>query len=118
MLRNLTALFVSKTKAVDRHYDGRGHGLYLLVSDRGSKRWEQRITLADGRLRTLGLGGYPTVSLREARERGLRNRLLVDDGGDPYARNQEVRRRVPTFAEAAEEVIRLRSPDWTDVKLP
>ena len=99
--RHLSALFVSKVGKSGRYHDKRGHGLSLLVSDRGSKRWEQRITVS-GRRRALGLGSYPDVSLREARHRALRNRLLVDDGVDPLAQKRVERRRVPTFAEAAE----------------
>ena len=112
---SMTALFVQKTRRVGKHYDHRGHGLYLCVSDTGSKRWEQRITL-DTRCRYLGLGGYPDVSLREARKRALRNRQLVDDGIDPYVHKHSHghgHRIVPTFAEAVEHVIRLRRPKWT-----
>ena len=71
----LTALFVHKTRRVGKHYDNRGHGLYLCVSDTGSKRWEQRITL-DTRCRYLGLGRYPDVSLREARKAVARERSV------------------------------------------
>ena len=109
--RHLSALFVSKVGKSGRYHDKRGHGLSLLVSDRGSKRWEQRITVS-GRRRTLGLGSYPDVSLREARHRALRNRLLVDDGVDPLAQKRVERRRVPTFAEAAEAAIVLRRSRW------
>ena len=112
----LTALFVHKTRRVGKHSDNRGHGLYLYVSGTGSKRWEQRITL-DTRCRYLGLGRYPDVSLREARKRALRNRLLVDDGIDPYVHKySQGHRVVPTFAEAVEHVIRLRRPKWTGEK--
>ena len=112
----LTALFVHKIGRVGKHYDNRGHGLYLSVSDTGSKRWEQRITF-NSRCRNLGLGRYPDVSLREARKRALRNRQLVDDGIDPFVHKRSHRHRiVPTFAEAVEHVIRLRRPKWTGEK--
>ena len=112
----LTALFVHKTRRVGKHSDNRGHGLYLYVSGTGSKRWEQRITL-DTRCRYLGLGRYPDVSLREARKRALRNRMLVDDGTDPYVhKHAQGHRVVPTFAEAVEHVIRLRRGKWTGEK--
>ena len=112
----LTALFVHKTRRVGKHYDNRGHGLYLCVSDTGSKRWEQRITL-DTRCRYLGLGRYPDVSLREARKRALCNRQLVDDGIDPYVhKHSHGHRIVPTFAEAVEHVIQLRQSKWTGEK--
>ena len=93
-----------------------GHGLYLYVSDAGSKRWEQRIT-CNSRCRNLGLGRYPDVSLREARKRALHNRQLVDDGIDPFVHKRSHGHRiVPTFAEAVEHVIRLRRPKWTGEK--
>ena len=112
----LTALFVHKTRRVGKHYDNRGHGLYLCVSDTGSKRWEQRITL-DTRSRYLGLGRYPDVRLREARKRALCNRQLVDEGIDPFVHKRSHGHRiVPTFAEAVEHVIRLRRPKWTGEK--
>ena len=112
----LTALFVHKTRRVGKHYDNRRHGLYLCVSDTGSKRWEQRITF-NSRCRNLGLGRYPDVSLREARKRASRNRQLVDDGIDPYVHKRgHGRRVVPSFAEAVEHVIRLRRGKWTGEK--
>ena len=109
----LTALFVHKTGRLGKHFDNRGHGLYLYVSDTGSKRWEQRITF-NSRSRNLGLGRYPDVSLRDARKRALRNRQLVDDGIDPFVhKHSRGRRIVPTFAEVVEHVIRLRRSKWT-----
>ena len=110
----LNASRVQKTKRVGKHHDNKGHGLYLCVSDIGTKRWEQRITLGRRRL-TLGLGRFPDVSLHEARKRALRNRLLVDDGVDPLVAKR-FNRSVPTFAEAVEEVTRLRRPKWTGEK--
>ena len=104
-------MLVQKTRCVGRHHDGQGHGLYLCVSDTGKKTWEQRITV-NGRRRTFGLGRYPDVSLKVARQRALRNRLLVDDGVDPLAKKR-ADRPVPTFAEAVEEVIRIRRSTWT-----
>jgi hypothetical protein len=49
---------------------GDGNGLYLVVSSTGAKRWVQRIVV-DGRRRDLGLGGFPLVSLEEARAKAL-----------------------------------------------
>ena len=108
----LTALFVQRTVRVGKHHDNKGHGLYLVVPPAGSKRWEQRITVR-GRRRTLSLGRFPDVSLQEARKRALRNFLLVFDGVDPLVHKLAQNRRVPTFAEAIEEVIALRRSTWT-----
>ena len=61
----LTANQVKAIKEPGRYGDGLG--LYLSVAPGGSKNWVQRISI-DGKRRDLGLGGYPTVSLAEARE--------------------------------------------------
>ena len=112
----LSGLRVQKTARAGKHHDNRGHGLYLLVSTDGRKRWEQRITVG-GRRRTLGLGRYPDVSLCDARQRALRNYLLVYDGVDPLVHKREQKRSVPTFAEAVEQVIELRRSDWSSSQM-
>ena len=64
-----------------------------------------------GRRRELGLGGFPLVSLAEAREKAFSNRKLAREGGDPMAE----RRRgegMPTFAEATERVWKDKCPGW------
>ena len=73
-----------------------GPGLYLLISPTGTRSWVQRVVV-DGARRDLGLGGYPTVSLSEARDTAHENRKLVRSGGNPTARSP----RVPTFRRAA-----------------
>ena len=51
-----------------RYSDGpRGNGLALQVQPSGSKQWIQRLTV-DGKRRDLGLGGYPAIGLKDARE--------------------------------------------------
>ena len=61
-----------------------GNGLYLDVRPTGSRGWIQRLTIR-GRRTELGLGGFPLVSLKEAREKAFANRKLARDGGDPLA---------------------------------
>ena len=104
----LTALFVDTVARPGKYYDL--HGLYLRVSASGRRYWAQRITLGGCR-RTLGLGCYPSVSLRVAREAALAHRRAVRAGNDPF----ELRRResVPTFAEAARRVHSLWRPRWS-----
>ena len=63
MGRNMANLSAAKVHAIGtRGRYGDGGGLYLNVSNSGSKSWVQRITI-DGRRRDIGLGGYPAVSL-------------------------------------------------------
>ena len=49
-----------------------------------NKQWVQRLVVK-GRRRDIGLGGYPLVSLAEARDAAFANRKLARAGGDPLA---------------------------------
>ena len=49
---------------------GDGGTLYLAVAPGGSKSWIQRLTI-DGKRRDIGLGGFPLVSLAEARHKAF-----------------------------------------------
>ena len=100
------------TAAIPGRY-GDGHGLYLYVKPSGSKSWVQRLAI-HGRTRDLGLGGYPMVSLAEARHAAFDNRKLARAGGDPLALKR--RADVPTFETAAATVIKLHSPGWRNAK--
>ena len=108
----LAAIFVAKTRKPGRYADG--NGLYLIIEPSGSRRWEQRI-LIRGKRRTLGLGGYPLVSLAAAREKALENRRLARAGYDPLATRHAVT-RVPTFADAMARVFELRKPGWRSAR--
>ena len=50
-----------------------GHGLNLRVDPSGARQWVQRLVIRS-RPRMLGLGGYPLVSLAEARNAAFANR--------------------------------------------
>ena len=86
---------------------GDGNTLYLVVTPGGSKQWVQRVAIG-GKSTDLGLGGYPLVSLSEAREKSQVNRKLARSGSDP----RTAQRSVPTFAEAAGKVIEFNRPTW------
>ncbi len=94
-----------------------GHGLYLDVRPSGSRSWVQRIVIR-GRRREMGLGGFPLVSLDEARGQAFANRKVARTGGDPLAGRDGVRRAraAPTFAAAAERVWRQMRPAWRNRK--
>ncbi len=106
----LTAAFVRRIKTPGKYRDA--HGLMLRVTSSGSKQWTQRIEF-QGRRREFGLGGYPVVSLAEARETALDNRRLVRAGGDPSAARRPT---VPTFEDAAAKVIEVHRPNWKNSK--
>ena len=98
-----------------------GNGLTLRVDRTGGKRWVQRATIA-GKQRNIGLGGYPVVSLRDARDAAIDNLRKIRNGIDPIAERKDSKAELqhqqertaagPTFREIAEQVIEFRRPTW------
>jgi integrase len=66
----------------DQGYYGDGGGLYLRVTETGTKAWIFRYQIA-GRRRDMGLGKVDLVSLAEARRKAEDARKLVACGQDP-----------------------------------
>ena len=91
-----------------------GHGLNLRVDPSGARQWVQRLVIR-GRPRMLGLGGYPLVSLAEARNVAFANRQRARAGGDPLAEKRHGE-GVPTVEEAAAEVLAQQRPGWRNAK--
>ena len=104
----LSAAFVRTVPKPGRYCDG--HGLYLLVTDTRARCWVQRLTIR-GRRRELGLGGFPLVTLAEAREQALANRKQARSGGDPLDEKRKDQ-GMPTFEEASARVIEIHRPSW------
>ena len=79
----------------------------LHVQANGAKWWYQRLRI-NGQPANVGLGGYPLVTLPEARHAALRNVRIAQDGGDP----RPSKRLVPTVAETLAAVIQRDAPTW------
>ncbi len=64
-----------------------GKGLYLLVTESGSKlwRWKYRV---DGKEKVMALGAFPDVSLAQARDALGEARKLLAAGSDPMAKRK------------------------------
>jgi len=92
---------------------GDGGTLFLKVSPGGSKSWVQRFTIK-GKRHDVGLGGWPVVSLQEARERAFDNRRAVAHGRDPLAEKQKASKAaaVPTFRAVARKYYEENLPRW------
>ena len=108
----LSAAFVRQVAETGRYCDG--HGLYLEVMPSGKRHWVQRLVIR-GRRRELGLGGFPLVTLKEAREQALANRRLARAGGDPLAEKRRAH-GIPTFAVATSRVLEQRRAGWRNPK--
>ncbi|PUB08320.1 tyrosine-type recombinase/integrase [Yoonia sediminilitoris] len=75
----LTSSFI-KTAPVGKHCDGAG--LWLVKRDDGGAQWVQRVTI-HGRRREMGLGGFPSLGLADARKLSERWRNVAANGRDP-----------------------------------
>ncbi len=112
-INRLPANVLTKKLAPGRHADG--GNLYLSISKAGTKRWVFLYRGAHSRPVEMGLGGATNVSLAKAREKAAAARALLADGKDPLeVRNAE--RAVPTFGQAAEELIESMRPSWKNEK--
>ena len=82
-------------------------GLYLEVSPAGSKRWFLKYR-RDGKEMRLALGGYPEVSLADARAKQAEAKALKRKGVDPVHSKQVAKLKASqqvddTFAATARE---------------
>lgn len=93
---------------------GDGGTLFLCVAPGDSKSWIQRLTI-DGHRRDIGLGGWPLVSLVEARDRAFENRRPARSGGNPLAAKRKA--QMPTFRQAAERTFEANRPHWRNAKV-
>jgi integrase len=75
----LTAGFL-RSAPVGKHCDGAG--LWLVKREDGGAQWVLRVTV-HGRRREMGLGGYPTLGLADARKLAARWRDVAAAGRDP-----------------------------------
>ena len=88
--RVMGALEVGALKKPALHNVGGVAGLYLQVFETGARCWILRIKVGKKR-RDMGLGGFPDVSLAEAREKAKEKREVVSDGGDPIEERRAAR---------------------------
>ena len=77
------------TKAPGKYADG--GGLWLHKREDGGAQWVLRVTV-HGRRREMGLGSFPAVTLREAREEAEKWRGYVRRGLDPIKERERERR--------------------------
>jgi integrase len=116
----LSAKEVSNQKKPGYYCDGAG--LYLQVSDSGSKSWIFRYTL-NGKNRHMGLGPVHTVSLADARTAAVQCRQLLLRKIDPISERDAERARqsleaarLMTFSECADLCIKARRSSWKNAK--
>ncbi len=80
----LTDSAIRALKPRDKAYKAADEkGLYLLVTPAGGRLWKVKFRAAGGVEKKLSLGGYPELSLKDARDRRDEARKLLASGIDP-----------------------------------
>lgn len=120
--KELSALVVGRLAEPGHHAVGGVAGLYLYINESGARSWVLR-TMVGAKRRHMGLGGFPDVSLAQARERARRAREDVSNGIDPIAERQANQSRLrikqatdKTFKQAAEAYINAHCDGWRNPK--
>ncbi len=113
----LTDTFIRHVTAngkVQKHSDG--GGLFLYVTPTGKKSWRLAYRFA-GRQKLISLGPYPSVSLREAREKREDAKKLLREHIDPSEARRQAREAAAeaarnSFEDVAREWYVKYSPKW------
>ena len=95
-----------------------GKGLYLLLSPAGGKWWRLDYRFA-GKRKTLSMGVYPDISLKDARDRRDTARKLLADGTDPGAHRRAQKsarsdRAANSFEVITREWYAKHAPNWAE----
>lgn len=120
--KDLSALEVSRLTKPGHHAVGGVAGLYLYVNEASARSWVLRIMVGEKR-RHMGLGGYPDVTLAQAREKARQARDEVGTGVDPIAKRKNLaselraqQLRETTFKQAATAYVEAHGDSWSNSK--
>jgi integrase len=120
--KELGALAVSNIKRRGINFVGGVTGLAVNVIESGSRSWILRYQVG-GKRRDMGLGGYPSVTLAQAKEAARTARALLAQGIDPIEHSRAARSKLIsergtaiTFAQAASQYIETHESSWRNVK--
>lgn len=116
------AIQVSRLTEQGMHFVGGVDGLALQVLPKGGRTWILRMTIG-GKRRDMGLGGYPDVTLSQAREAARQARAKVRAGTDPIdearlnkSNLKAAKAACVTFEECAARYIESQKAKWSNVK--
>lgn len=114
-MQNLTATAVKKAKPNTKPTKmSDGGGLYLLIQTSGARYWRYDYRYS-GRRKTLALGVYPEVSLKQAREVHLDARAILHQGSDPAEKRKVQKLTSHIMAASSFEAI---ATEWFETKMP
>jgi integrase len=118
----LTARQIRDIKDKGRYSVGGAPGLMLQVSKTGAKCWLQRVAIG-GKRKDIGLGGFPAVSLAQAREQAREMKQSIKKGVDPLLQKRaneqaliKAQLQQATFAEVATQCHNIKKHEFKNVK--
>lgn len=88
-----------------------GNGLYIHVSQTGGKLWRIAYRF-NGKQKTLSLGAYPALSLKEARVRLDEIKSLLAEGIDPGVQKKESKANVLAIAKKQAQTFETVAREW------
>ena len=113
LIKPLTAVQVQNAKPKDSMYKMfDGGGLFLQVNPSGGKYWKMKYRKVDGKEGLLTFGGYPEISLEQARRMRDEARAQRASGLDPGIVRQEEKAERRTLASNTFEAV---SREWMEV---
>ncbi|MFJ2364551.1 tyrosine-type recombinase/integrase [Pseudomonas sp. NPDC087697] len=118
----LNPLTVSRLVEPGLHFVGGIPGLALQVLPTGARTWVLRMTVGAKR-RDMGLGGYPAVTLAQAREAAREARAKVRQGVDPIEESRAARSALKaaqaaalTFEQCTDGFLTAHKDGWKNAK--
>jgi len=118
----LSAALVRRLKRPGLHAVGGVDGLHLRIKPTGASSWMLRVKVGNRRP-DIGLGGFPDVTLEQARQRAREARELIRQGIDPRDEKRKARDALAaaeakrlTFARAAVLAHSARAPEFRNPK--
>lgn len=121
-VKELSALEVGRLTAQGFHAVGGIPGLHMRITDTGARGWVLRVMVGTKR-RDIGLGGFPEVTLSDARAAAREAKQTIKGGEDPVELRKAARalllaeaaNRV-TFEWCAAEYIKAHRAGWKNAK--
>lgn len=121
-VRDFSAIEIKNLIKPGRYAVGNIPGLMLFVKDTGTRSWVYRTRYGGKRL-NIGLGGYPQISLKLAKEKAIDAKILIDKGINPIEQKRSIKAAVIasqnghiTFKEAAIICHDKKSPEFRNKK--
>lgn len=104
----LTDAAIRKVKTPGKYFDG--GGMFFELTKAGGQYWRLKYRFG-GKEKLLALGTYPTVKLKEAREKALDARKLLAGGQDPSAVRKAAKLQI---AVEAVNTLRAVAGEWME----